>query len=428
MSQAQAAVSMSIKSFKAVAVKLPPWTSVLLRANHGVGKSKVVRQAMALVRKELHKKITEGAKMRTNAGEVIDLGKYRDLLHSTIPFLPVIDRRLSQMSEGDMVGLPSTDGESTRFNPPDWYKNACDRPCILFLDEINRATPEVMQAAFQIVLDRELNGWKLHPLSRVYAAVNTGAAYTVNEMDPALLDRFYAVDLEPSLEEFCAWARDTDPEQGGNLHPNIPDFIQGSKRHDGTNWLYAPKNAESSGVHPSPRSWEMVHYALEYAELLEEPTNELFYNIVRGFVGNEASISFRDFCKSVDNRISGEELVNKYHEPKVKAKVKRLGQGRQNDVVERVAAFVIGEVSKLSDRQGDNLKELMKDLPDELRISLWSKLTSQGIDKIELAKSVHKHCAELVLGVFGVPMGEAGIGVVPNIPGIFKAPAKTARK
>ena len=404
--------TMSIKTFKAVAVRMPPWVSILLRANHGVGKSRVVRQVVALLRKQ------------NIEAKIVDMSKYRDMKD----FFGVTDRRLSQMTEGDMVGLPSTDGETTRFNPPDWYKQACVEPRALFLDELNRATPEVMQAAFQIVLDRELNGWKLHPQSRVYSAINNSAIYTVNEMDPALLDRFFVVDLNPDLKEFCVWARDTDQEQGGNLHENVPGFIESTTKHDGTNWLYPPKNAESGGVHPSPRSWEMLNNALVYAKLMDHPEDPLFYPMCIGFVGVEATIAFQAYCKSVDNRISGEEIVNKYHEPRIKAKVNRLQQGGLNDVVDKVADYVIKGVDKLTEKQGENIKELMVFLPEELRISLWSKLTSQGIDKIELAKSIHKHCAEVVLGVFGVPMGEAGIGVIPNIPGIFKAPPKAPKK
>lgn len=415
--------TMSVKTFKNVAVHMPPWTSMLLRANHGVGKSKVVRQVSALIRKKLINQIKEGVTFKYNDGKVIDLSSYRSLLNSA-DFYPVIDRRLSQMTEGDMVGLPSTDGETTRFNPPDWYKKACVEPCVVFLDELNRATPEVMQAAFQIVLDRELNGWKLHPLSRVYAAINNSAIYTVNEMDPALLDRFYAIDLEPSLKEFCVWARDTDPEQGGDLHPNIPDFIESTTKFDGSNWLYPPKNIVSGEVHVSPRSWEMVDRAHKFAGIEEDPGNELFYHILIGFVGVEAAIAYRDFCKSADKRVTGEELVNSYLEPRVMAKVKRMSQTHLNDVVDKVADYVVKNLARINDDQGANIKALMEFLPEELRISLWSKLTAQGIDKIELAKSIHKYCAETVLNVFGVPMGEAGIGVTPNIPGIFKAPSK----
>ena len=69
---------------------------VLLRGRHGIGKSQVVYQI---------------------AGS---LG------------LPVIERRASQMTEGDLVGLPSTDGNTTTFNPPDWFKECCNEPRILF--------------------------------------------------------------------------------------------------------------------------------------------------------------------------------------------------------------------------------------------------------------------------------------------------------
>lgn len=384
---------MSIATFKKVAVKLPPDRSILLRANHGIGKSKVIRQVSTLIRAHM------------------GLGPNS---------YPVIDRRLGQMTEGDMVGLPSTDGEVTRFNPPDWYKKACVEPCVLFLDELNRGTQEVMQASFQVILDRELNGVKLHPMSRVYSAINASAAYTVNEIDPALLDRFFVIDLEPSAAEFCEWARSTDPEQGGNLHYFIPDFIGASEK-----FLYPAKNAEASAKQPSPRAWEFVNQALVHAEIIESPEDDLFYQITRGFVGNEAAIAFRDYCKNVDSRITGEELVNKLQKKAIADKVARQSQDRQNGLIDKVADYVIKNCEKLSDQQGKNIKAFMLTLPDELKISLWSKLTAQGIDKIELAKSIHKHCAETVLGVFGVPMGEAGVGVVPNIPGVFKQSSPT---
>ena len=65
---------------------------VILRGRHGVGKSQVVYQ------------------VAKNMG------------------LPVIERRASQMTEGDLVGLPSIDGDRTCFNPPDWFKSACEEP------------------------------------------------------------------------------------------------------------------------------------------------------------------------------------------------------------------------------------------------------------------------------------------------------------
>lgn len=376
--------TMSVKTFLAIAPKLPSSTSLLLRGNHGIGKSQLGRQLALLLQAKLN------------------LEEYE-----------VIDRRLSQVSEGDIIGLPSTDGNVTRFNPPDWYKTACTKPCFLFLDELNRATPEVMQAAFQIVLDRELNGWKLHPETRVMSAVNSSAAYNVNEVDPALLDRFWVIDLTPSVEDWLNWARSKDPKFGGNLHSNLTDFIQNNEK-----FLDPPKNPEPGSVHPSRRSWERLNNALCMAGLMETPTDDHFYSISLGYVGTEASIAFTDFVKAIDNQITGEEVVNKFD--KIEKKLDKLSQEKLNMLLEKVAEFVTDKLTKLTEKQGESISKFMQKLPAELRVSFWTKLTKYGVDKIDMARQVHKYCAKNILDIFEVPMGEAGVGVVPNIPGVFQ--------
>jgi len=367
--------TMSVRTFLNVASKLPVETSVLLRGNHGIGKSQVVRQ------------VAKG------------FG------------LEVIDRRLSQMSEGDMVGLPSTDGEVTRFNPPDWYKNACKKPVALFLDELNRATPEVMQAAFQVVLDRELNGWKLHPQTRVYAAINASAAYSVNEMDPALLDRFWAIDLTPDTADWLAWAKDS-----GAVHENITQFIAGNEK-----WLDPPKNVEATQVSPSRRSWERLSKALVANSLAETPDDSLFYPMCLGFIGTEATIAFHGFVKTLDAQVTGEEIIQEYG--KVKKKIAKLGQEKLNVAIEKVADYVTKNLKVLDDNQGANLRDFMADLPAELRVSAWSKLTAGGVNNLELAKSVHKWCVTSILDVFGVSKDKT-----PDVPGINMGNGDAAKK
>lgn len=353
--------TMTIKTFTSVAPRLPRTTSILLRGPHGIGKSQVVRQVAKLIAE------TEGL---------------RDF--------EVIDRRLSQMSEGDMIGLPSTDGEVTRFNPPEWYKRACDKPVCLFLDELNRATPEVMQAAFQIVLDRELNGWKLHPNTRVFSAINHSAAYTVNEMDPALLDRFWTIDLSPSPEDWLTWAR-----KDGRVHPTVVEFLAGNEK-----WMDTPKDVEPGKVSPSRRSWERLSTALCEAGVSDTPDDPMFYPLCLGYVGTEATIAFHSFAKTIDNQVSGEDVMERYQQ--VKGKIARLGQEKQNIVIEKVAEYVTKKLKELDDNQGANLRDFMADLPGELRVSCWSKLTAGGVENLGLAKSVHKWCVSSILDVFGV--------------------------
>ena len=163
---------MDIKTFKSVASKLPAEIAVLMRGPTGVGKSHLARAA---------------------ADEI---------------GLPFIDVRLSTMSEGDVGGYPDIEGMKETgvmtFCMPSWFVRATKEPVVLMLDEMNRALPGVQQSAFQLVLDRELgndqdgNPYRLHPETRIFAAVNAGAEYDVNDMDPALLRRFWTIDLEPT--------------------------------------------------------------------------------------------------------------------------------------------------------------------------------------------------------------------------------------
>ena len=86
-----------------IAGRLP----ILIRGRHGVGKSEVVYM------------------IAKNMG------------------LPVVERRASQMTEGDLLGLPDTADTSingrkaTTWNAPDWLVTACEQPVVLFLDEVD---------------------------------------------------------------------------------------------------------------------------------------------------------------------------------------------------------------------------------------------------------------------------------------------------
>ena len=364
--------TMQVRTFLKVAPLLPRATSVLLRGNHGIGKSQVVRQVASIIASNEEMKNFE-----------------------------VIDRRLSQMSEGDMIGLPSTDGEVTRFNPPSWYKEACVKPVCLFLDELNRATPEVMQAAFQIVLDRELNGWQLHPQTRVFAAINTGGSYTVNEMDPALLDRFWAIDLTPDVEDWIAWAKDS-----GKVHENVITFITGNDK-----WIDPPKGGDPGAVSPSRRSWERLSNALVQTCIAEQPDNPLFYPLCLGYVGTEATIAFHDYVKTIEAQVTGEEILNQY--PQVKKKIERLGQEKLNIAIDKLADYILKNITTVNDTQGQNLKDFMEYLPAELRVAAWSKFTASGVEKLELTKSIHKWCVGAILEALSVPKADIDKAVQP---------------
>ena len=85
------------------------------------------------------------------------------------------------------------------WNAPDWLKQACE-PVLLFLDEVDRACVEVRQGIFELTDSRKLNGWHLHPQTRIFGCHGGDSgvsSYQVGEMDPAELDRWTVFDVEP---------------------------------------------------------------------------------------------------------------------------------------------------------------------------------------------------------------------------------------
>jgi AAA domain (dynein-related subfamily) len=385
--------TIKVRTLLEIAPKLPVETSILLRGKHGIGKSDIVRQI--------------AAKIGVNEG---------------FTSFPVIDRRMSQMSEGDMLGLPIVTGNSTKFLPPDWFVFACENPCALFLDELNRASIEVMQCAFQIVLNREMNGHKLHPQTRVFAAVNNSSEYTINEIDPALLDRFWCVDVDPDTKDWIKWAQELAEPR---IHENVVEFIRGQDK-----WLDPSRSGAASDVSPSRRSWEFLNRALLNAGLMETPGNDAFYHMSLGFVGTEATIAFHSFVSTIDNAVTGEEIINDYK--KVKPRLEKLGQEKLNIAVEKVTDYCVKNLKELDKKQAKNFRQFMQSLPGELRVACWCAFTAAGVDKLELTKSAHPHVIDLILEVVGVKVG-GDPNQKPVIPEFMKkqqeeAAAKAAAK
>lgn len=375
---------MSTMNIKDILTDLPEMdagASILLRGDHGIGKSSLVRQ-LALIVKEKEGRVD----------------------------YPIIDRRLSQMTQGDIIGLPKLDSDRTRYAPPDWYATACEKPVVLFLDELNRAEVEVMQSAFQIVLDRELNGHRLHPETRVYAAVNTSAHYNVNQIDPALLDRFFVVDVNFTVGEWIKWAT-----LEGRIDPDIVSFIIANN-----SWLTTPKQFDPGTVQPSPRSWEFASKNVTALLLAGRDTGEYDYNKIRrrlaGYVGVEAAMVFIEDLKS-QHRYTGKDILDKY--VKIRDKIDKTRVDVMASATDKLVTHC-DTLESINDEQRENLKAFIWDLEKDHRVTLWQKLAKGGMARLEFIKSIHPAVAEAICDAFGVPMGPKGIGVLPNVAGAVK--------
>ena len=323
-------MAVDFKTFNQVAplvanVKKP----ILLRGRHGVGKSCVGYQTAAA------------------------LG------------LPVVERRASQMTEGDLVGLPSTDGNITTFNPPVWYNEACEKPVVLFLDEVDRATMEVRQGIFELTDSRKLNGHTLHEGTLVFAAVNGGehgAQYQVGEMDPAELDRWTVFDVEPTVSDWLGWAKD-------KVDGLVWDFV--NQNHAHLEHVPDAGGYEPNKVYPSRRSWVRFNDTVDSACLLAEPKQNLasIYNLASAFVGFEAAVAFRDFAENYEKIVTIEDILD---HGKVEL-TKDFGINDHLALVEKLEASEM-LLTPLATSQIQNLADWFVTLPSEVAMKLFATI------------------------------------------------------
>ena len=311
---------------------------VLLRGRHGIGKSEIVYQ------------------------------------FAEAKGLPVVERRASQMTEGDLLGLPSVEGQVTTWCAPDWLHRACNEPVLLFLDEVDRAISEVRQGIFELTDSRKISGNVLHPDTIIFAAVNGGehgSQYQVGEMDPAELDRWTVFDVEPTAEDWLTWAQD-------NVHSMVWDFINQNRSH-----LEHSGEFEPNKVYPSRRSWKRFNDCLEVSGLLDAEGNDIFH-LASAFVGFEAAISFNDFVSNYEKNVTIEMVLDE-------GKIDLTKEFNINDhcaLIDKMeAAGTFTNV--LSDEQVQNLADYFVTLGSEPAMKIWTAVGKGEQDNvIKLHKSV----------------------------------------
>lgn len=253
----------------------------------------------------------------------------------------VVSLFLGQMSDpGDLIGLPSKDVESgkTSFLPPYWFPTD-GKPIVLFLDELNRARPEVLQTIMDLALNRKLAGRSLPEGSRIISAVNDGEEYQLTDLDPALVSRFNVYAFRPSVEEWLLWA------SGSGLDERVVSFIQ-----DSPSWLDGNEGdgrSVDTGLERTPdrRSWHKVSDTINGLSNL----SPIHQKTIAGIVGIAAAAKFVAFTSS-NQIISGRDVLlnfDKVSSRLLKYKVHELAQ--VNDSIYRYleSSTLVGDEKKL---------------------------------------------------------------------------------
>ncbi len=162
---------------------------------------------------------------------------------------------------------------------------------LLFIDEINRCEHTVQQELMNLILNREINGYKLHDDVNILAAMNPSSKYgsdfdyQVVDMDAAQENRFVWLNMESDHKAWLKWAMESGIEQ------KVIEFI-------GVFPEYLHKINEDD-VRATPRSYERVSKAFkEYKERKDSIPKSVFLNVIKGNVGKVIAEEFVNFVES----------------------------------------------------------------------------------------------------------------------------------
>ena len=251
----------------------------------------------------------------------------------------VVTLFLGQMSDpGDLIGLPEKNEKTgkTDFMLPYWFP-LDKEPVVLFLDELNRARPEVLQTIMDLTLNRKLAGKSLPEGSRIISAVNKGNEYQLTDLDPALVSRFNIYEFEPSLEDWIDWA------SASGIDQRIISFISQNPEYlDSSEDEGLAENLERS---PDRRSWERVSQIIKnFPELtdLQKP-------LISGIIGNKATALFFRFV--IENKIPSAQGILTGSFEEVKPNLEKLDLTNLSRLNEGLLKYLESSLYSESDKK-----------------------------------------------------------------------------
>lgn len=164
------------------------------------------------------------------------------------------------------------------------------RDVLLFIDEINRCEHTVQQELMNLILNREINGYKLSENVKILAAMNPSNKYgedfdyQVVEMDAAQENRFVWLNMEPDYNQWIKWAINSGIESKViEFISTFPDYLNKVNDED---------------VRATPRSYERVSKTYKvYKEQQDTIPRSVFLNVIKGNVGKVIAEEFVSFIE-----------------------------------------------------------------------------------------------------------------------------------
>lgn len=274
---------------------------------------------------------------------------------------------------GDLIGLLVKREDDTVYHArPEWFPTEGNG--IIFLDELNRAAPDVIQALFPFVTEGRLHRHVLPPGWKIIAAGNYNSErFSVTDTsDAAWLSRFCHLDFTPSVEEFLVHA------ESRNMY-DLADFIRAQPNMLELGGKEAGR-LDMSFIVPDRRSC-----AEGIGRLDNDPDfpQELKYETYSGLVGPATAAAYLAYKSKGERSLSLRQILGEYNGV-VKKRVKELLQNENEkrfDVLNQPIDELFVQLAAAPEllKRGEyleNLKSYLLDIPRELSMKVFAKMST----------------------------------------------------
>ena len=208
--------------------------------------------------------------------------------------LKLFEYHLASCEPGDIRGICVVDGDSMRFLRPEDFPKITDEGCIIFFDETNRATKNVINSIMQASDGSgRIANHLLPPGCLTIAAMKPdNLNYIVTSVDEATINRFTVIEFDYEQERLLDYGR----RQG--WHPTTLGFLSLEKN------LFAHAKP-FDGLHNRPSSRSME--ALSEMEWLPK-SREAHLACSVGRLGPELGMEYHAFAYGA-HPVSASELL-----------------------------------------------------------------------------------------------------------------------
>jgi hypothetical protein len=288
--------------------------------------------------------------------------------------LELVTLHTATQDVGDLIGLlvKDEDNKTVSHARPEWFPTKGKG--IIFLDELNRAPTDVIQALFPFITEGRLH---THVLPKGWYVMGAGNyqsdRFTVTDTsDAAWLSRFCHLDFMPTVEEWLVHA-----ESKGAF--NVAGFI----REQPTMLELSAKDAgrlDTSFIVPDRRSM------LNGPGQLESDTDfpeELKFEVYSGMIGVAAAAAFMSWKAKAEKSLTLAQILHGY-----KGAVRDRVRGFQDnkgevrfDLLNQPIDELLTKLEILpqllsSANALDNIKAFLLDIPRELSMKAFTRMSA----------------------------------------------------